>query len=79
MKIDFYTRAVLTVIAIMLSVIACNQVFNTRAIVYGQSSVPVQFSAGASSSSFYIYNPDRKVITAVGPDGKINFVPITLH
>jgi hypothetical protein len=47
MKPDLYTKVVLTVIALALAVIACNQYINPREVVQAQSAFAgVQYAGG---------------------------------
>jgi hypothetical protein len=54
MKPDLYTKAVLTVIAIMLTAIACNPYISPKSIVQAQSAFAgVQYSDSAGYPSFF--------------------------
>jgi len=56
MKPDFYTKAVLTVIALMLAVIACKPLFSPETIVSAQGSFAgVQFTHNPTGSDLYFF------------------------
>jgi hypothetical protein len=71
MKPDLYTKAVLTIIAIMLTAIASRQFINPTGIVNAQSGhAPFLFSAGEANSTFYFYDAQNEMIRVVTQDGK---------
>ncbi len=53
MRIDFYTKAVLTIIAITLSVIASNQLISPRVANAQGSLAGLQFTGGGGWSYFF--------------------------
>ncbi len=68
MRPDLYTKAVLTVIAIMLTVIVCNQYLNpTTARAQGTGSV--QFSG--EGFSFNVYDPRSGDFWLYEGDGRV--------
>jgi hypothetical protein len=69
MKPDLYTKAVLTIIAVMLTVIAFKEVFHPAVAAKAQTASQQLFSAGASNSTFYFYNPDKQTIAIIDSDG----------
>jgi hypothetical protein len=64
MKPDLYTKAVLTAIAIMLTVIACNQYVTPRTTVEAQSSpfAGVQFAQGNDLGGFDFFDPKTEEV-----------------
>jgi hypothetical protein len=56
MKPDFYTKAVLTIIAIMLTVIACNQYVNPAATASAQGAKFAGVQFAGSSVDFTLFD-----------------------
>jgi hypothetical protein len=79
MKIDAYTKLVLTVIAVALAVIAVNPYTHLPAVVEAQTSAPtpVQFAVGPDGT-FYFFNPDQNTIYGVTKQG-VSLKPLPLH
>jgi hypothetical protein len=79
MKPDLYTKAVLTVIAMMLVVIACNLYVNPKTVVQAQGT-GLQFAAGPCVY-YYTFDPRSGTVSRydcgtgkLSIDGKV-----TLH
>ena len=70
MKIDNYTKAILTVIAIMLSVIAVRQLIYPDTTAKAQAAPAFYFSAAPASSDFYFYDTASGEMRIFGPNGK---------
>lgn len=57
MKPDLYTKAVLTVIALLLAVVAFRPLIQPQTIVQAQGASGVQFAATGSQIYGYLYDP----------------------
>jgi hypothetical protein len=77
MKPDLYTKVVLTVIAVMLTVIASHQLLTPATVVNAQGHSPILFSAATGNATFYFYNPDNAILNIVDPNGNRRI--INLH
>jgi len=71
MKPDLYTKAVLTVIAVMLTVIAARQVAQPASVSAESDKAPTEnhFAVGPDGT-FYFYVDHTGVIGAKGPKGE---------
>lgn len=70
MKTDLYTKLVLTIIAVMLTVIACKEFTKPSVIAYADSSSGMQFAAG-NYAFYHLYDPRTGVVTSYETDGSV--------
>ena len=59
MRIDLYTKAVLTTIAVCLAILCCRELFAPRATVHG-AAPSLQFTA--DKDHFYFYDPSDMTV-----------------
>jgi hypothetical protein len=79
MKIDLYTKAVLTVIAVMLSVIAVNQYAKPMPAHAASDSTPTYFAVGPNGF-IYLHMDGTDVVKVYQQDGAaINDIHLGHH
>ena len=64
MRPDFYTKAVLTVIAVALIAIACNQYIEPKTTVQAQSGPFAGVQAVVGSCSFALFDPRSGTVSS---------------
>jgi hypothetical protein len=71
MKTDLYTKALLTVIAVMLTVMACGRLTKPDLVVSAQATSSVLFAVG-SQSTYHVYDAKSGYVTVFNSDGSFH-------